>query len=116
MAREADAGDGAAQNVIDDAAREMAHQMNVLVTQVTEKNQQYMHLPATVCGGVWKGTPRMFREFARLVSTQHPGIQLTRPRFDAVAGGAAAAGLDMGYSSAEIRERLVHTFTNFKYD
>lgn len=115
VARMADQGDFVAREIIADAARQLARQMNGLVSKALRVNPDALSLPATVCGGMWKGTPLLYDIFAREIRAVYPALQLHWPYFEAVCGGVVAAGLSIGYAPQEVNDRLFHTLHQYRY-
>jgi N-acetylglucosamine kinase-like BadF-type ATPase len=108
-------GDWVAGNILAGAGREMGRQMTALIKASAEEDAKALIMPSTVCGGTWKGSRLIFHSYRDYVRADYPGFIIHWPAFDAVAGGAVLAGLEMGYPREEIKTRMSLTFHDYLY-
>ena len=110
-----DRGDAAAADIIAEAGAEMGMQMTALIHRMLDIDPGTLQMHSTLCGGVWKGSRLLYKSYRAHVLGAFPRLDIQWPLFDAVAGGAALAGLSMGYKRDEIITRLLDTFRDYRY-
>ena len=75
-------GDEVAARILENAARQLADPMLILIERTKAQD-----LPLTVSGGVWKSSPMLFRSFGRHAKERYPDIDIVPPKFEPVIGG-----------------------------
>ena len=110
-----DAGDAQAGAILTEAGTYMGRQMAALIARVKACDPDCLSLPSTLCGGVWKGSRRIYRAYREHLLAVYPGFDIRWPRYDAIAGGAVMIGLDLGYTKEEINSRMAETFRDYLY-
>lgn len=99
-------GDHAALEILKEAGRKMALQMNVVLERTGDTGDHSIVL----CGGAWKTHPAMIGAFTEAVRENHPGFTVQRPWFEHVLAGAVVHALERGMSPDEI-----HTLFNNRF-
>lgn len=104
-------GDAVALEILSEAGRLMAAQMEALLEQAPASEENSIVL----CGGAWKSHPIMKNSFADVLAESHPELTVRQPWFEPIMAGAMDLALEKGMKVDEAYDMLKERFPEDSY-